>query len=303
MPELNSLQDQVVLITGATSGIGLETARAFARLGAITVLAGRSREKTTTTARQIQQESGNPHVGYLVADLSAQEEVRQLAADFRQHSKRLDVLVNNAGALFMQRQLSRDKLEMTLALNHLAPFLLTQLLMDALNASPAARVITVASDAHRGYHLDFEDLQLEHGYSGWRAYGLSKLANIYFTYALAASFDGTPHTANCLHPGFAATNFGHNNGDLLDKGFRVAQLGAISPRLGADAIVHLAASPEMQEVNAGYFDLKKPARSSEISYDMNIAKQLWDVSLELTGLAHPGWGIDSSRSTAARKSR
>jgi len=279
------MQGKVVLITGATSGIGMETARAFARLGAITVLAGRDKQKTAETVREIQGESGNPQVGYLVADLSSQAEVRRLAAEFLEHSQRLDVLVNNAGALFATRQVSVDGIEMTLALNHLAPFLLTHLLTDALYASPAGQVINVASEMHRSYHLDFENLQLERGYSAWRAYGLSKLANIYFTYALAASFDGSQVTANCLHPGFAATNFGRSNGGLLDPTIHVAQLGAISPRISAEAIVHLATAPELAGASAGYFFLKRPERSSEISYDMNIARQLWDVSLELTGLA------------------
>jgi retinol dehydrogenase-12 len=279
------MQGKIVLVTGATSGIGKEAALAFARLGAITVLAGRSRLTTADVVRQIQAESGNPQVGFLAGDLSSQAEVRHLAADFLSHSRRLDVLVNNAGAMFSRRQVTVDRLERTLALNHLAPFLLTHLLLDALYASPAARVINLTSEAHRGYHLDFEDLQLESGYSGWRAYGQAKLAVIYFTYALAASFDGTPHTANCLHPGFAATNFWRRNGGLLEPVYRLAQLAAISPRISAEAIVHLATAPELAEVSAGYFNLMRQEHSSEISINMDIAKQLWDASLQLTGLA------------------
>jgi NAD(P)-dependent dehydrogenase (short-subunit alcohol dehydrogenase family) len=278
------MQGKIVLITGATSGIGKETARAFARLGAITVLVGRDRQKTAETVHEIQAESGNPQVGYLVANLSSQAEVRRLASEFLEHSRHLDVLVNNAGALFATHQVSADGIEMTLALNHLAPFLLTHLLTDALYASPAGKVINVASEMHRSYHLDFEDMQLERGYSAWRAYGLSKLANIYFTYALAASFDGFPLTANCLHPGFVATNFGRSNGGLLDPMVHVAQLAAISPQISAQAIVHLATSPELAGVNAGYFNLMRQEPSSDISYDMNIARQLWDASLALTGL-------------------
>ena len=242
------------------SGIGKETARAFAGRGAITVLVGRNREKTAAVVHQIQTETGNP-------------------------------------------QVSADSPEMTLALNHLAPFLLTHLLSDALYASPAGRVINISSEAHRAYHLNFEKLQLEQGYSAWKAYGQSKLANIYFTYALAASFDGAAVTVNGLHPGFASTNFGRSNGGLLDPMHRLAHLAAISPKVSAQAILYLACAPELQGVNAGYFNLTRQARSSEISYDMNIAKQLWDASLELTGLAQPMLSKDGRPAQASRSYR
>ena len=282
-----SMQGKIVLITGASSGIGKETARAIAGLGAVTVIVGRNREKTAAAVKEIQSDTGNPQVGYLIANLSSQAEVRRLAKEYLEHTGRLDVLINNAGALFMTRQLSADGCEMTLALNHLAPFLLTHQLMDALHASPSARVINVSSEAHRGHHLNFNNLNNEQGYSAWKAYGQSKLANIYFTYGLAAYVDGAAITANCLHPGFVATNFGRSNGGLFDPIYRLAQLAAISPKVSAQAIVQLACSPELEGVSACYFNRSRQERSSEISYDMNIAKQLWDASLELTGLAQP----------------
>ena len=170
---------------------------------------------------------------------------------------------------------------MTLALNHLSHFLLTHLLMGALKASPSARVINVTSEAHRSTHLDFNNLDNERSYRSWKAYGQSKLANIYFTYALAAYLDGLKITSNCLHPGFVASNFGRSNGGIYDPAFWLAQRVAIAPKVSAESVVNLAASLEIEGVTAKYFNRLKETRSSEISYDMNIAKSLWDKSLEL----------------------
>jgi NAD(P)-dependent dehydrogenase (short-subunit alcohol dehydrogenase family) len=290
MTNLPSLQGKIVLITGASSGIGKETGRAIASLGATTLLVGRNHLKLIATANEFYAQTGNQQIVPLVADLSSLDEVHRLAKEILDRFPRLDVLVNNAGALFMLRQASPDGNEMTLALNHLAPFLLTHLLMPALNASPSARIINVSSEAHRGTHIDLDNLQNEHGYSGWRAYGQSKLANIYFTYGLAAYVDGANITANCLHPGFVATNFGRSNGGIFDPIFRVAQVAAISPRVSAQAITYLATSPDLESVTARYFNLTREVRSSEISYDMNIARHLWNASLELTHLAEPERG-------------
>ncbi len=287
MTQSQSMNGKIVLITGATNGIGKEAARSIAGKGAITLLVGRNPNKTMHTANEIIHETDNQQVYPFVADLSAQAEVRQLARDILGRYRRLDVLVNNAGAVFMRQQVSQDGYEMTLALNHLAPFLLTHLLMPALSASQSARIINLSSEAHRGTHIDLDDLQNKHGYSGWRAYSQSKLANIYFTFGLAAYVDGANITANCLHPGFVATNFGRSNGGIYDPVFRLAQFAAISPRLSAQAITYLAAAPELEGVTARYFNRTREARSSEISYDMNIARQLWNASLELTGLAEP----------------
>jgi NAD(P)-dependent dehydrogenase (short-subunit alcohol dehydrogenase family) len=280
-----SMQGKTVLITGASDGIGKETARAIASLGAATILVGRNSHKTGAVVKEIELETGSKHIEMLIADLSSTAEVHRLAREFLGRHDRLDVLINNAGAVFMDHQVSADGYEMTLALNHLGPFQLTHLLMGALKASPSARVVNVTSEAHRGTHLDFNNLQNERGYNSWRAYGQSKLANIYFTYALAAYLDGLPIYTNCLHPGFVASNFGRSNGGIYDPVFRLAHFVAISPKISAQAVVNLAASPELEGVTARYFNRTKEARSSEISYDMNIAKTLWDVSLKLTGLA------------------
>ncbi len=285
-----SLQGKTVLITGASSGIGKETGRAMARLGATTLIIGRNFSKIIATANEFYAETGNRQIVPLVADLSSLEEVRRMAKEILERVNRLDILVNNAGAVFMRRQTTPDGYEMTLALNHLAPFLLTHLLMPALNASPSARIINVSSEAHRGTHIDLDNLQNEHGYSGMRAYSQSKLANIYFTYGLAAYVDGASITANCLHPGFVASNFGRSNGGIYAPFFRIAQIAAISPTVSAQAIEHLATSADLEGVTARYFDLARETRSSEISYDMNIARHLWNASLELTHLAEPERG-------------
>ncbi len=285
-----SMKGKIVLITGASSGIGKETARTIAGLGATTLLVGHNRAKVIATANELIHETGNGLVLPLIANLASQEEVRRLVKDFMTRFNRLDVLINNAGAVFMHRQTSPDGYEMTLALNHLAPFLLTHLLMPALNASPSARIINISSEAHRGTHIDLDNLQNDHGYSGWRAYSQSKLANIYFTYGLAAYVDGASITANCLHPGFVATNFGRSNGGFYDPVFRIAQIAAISPRVSARAITYLATAVELEGVTARYFNRTQETRSSEISYDMNIARHLWNASLELTGLAEPEMG-------------
>ncbi len=285
MTVLPSMQGKIILITGASNGIGKETGRALAHLGATTLIVGRSQSNIISAANELFVETGNRQILPFVADLSSQNEIRRLAKEILVRFGRLDVLINNAGALFMKRQTSPDGFEMTLALNHLSPFLLTHLLMPALNASPSARIINVSSEAHRGTHIDLDNLQNGHGFSGWRAYSQSKLANIYFTYGLAAYVDGANITANCLHPGFVATNFGRSNGGIYDPIFRVAQIAAISPRVSAQAITHLAVSPDLEGVTARYFNLARETRSSAISYDMNIARHLWNASLELTGLA------------------
>ncbi len=290
MTNLPSMQGKIVLITGASNGIGKETGRVMARLGATTLLAGRNHSKIIATANEFYAETGNRQVVPLAADLSSLAEVNRLAKEILSRYNRLDVLVNNAGAVFMGRQTSQDGYEMTLALNHLAPFLLTHLLMPALNASLSARIINVSSEAHRGTHIDLDNLQNDHGYSGWRAYSQSKLANIYFTYGLAAYVDGANITANCLHPGFVATNFGRSNGGIYDPVFRIAQIAAISPKVSAQAVAYLATSPDLEGETARYFNLARETRSSEISYDMNIARHLWNASLELTHLAEPERG-------------
>jgi NAD(P)-dependent dehydrogenase (short-subunit alcohol dehydrogenase family) len=278
------LHGKVCLVTGATSGVGLVTAQALACQGATLIVVGRNPERGAATVSRIQHETGNSAVELIIADLSAQAQVRRLASEVQRRFTRLDVLINNAGALFLRRQLSPDGLEMTFALNHLAYFLLTNLLLDHLKASPAARIVNVSSEAHRGARLDFADLQGQHRYRGWRAYARSKLANILFTYALARRLEGTSVVANALHPGFVATNFGRNNRGITAVFFRIAQLAAISPEQGAQTIIYLASSPEVKGITGAYFVKKKAVRSSQISYDRSAADRLWQVSAGLTAL-------------------
>ena len=278
------MQGKICLVTGATSGIGVVTAHALAQQGATVVLVARHAERGTATVRRITQATGNAHVELLLADLSIQAQVRQLAAAFQERFDRLDVLLNNAGALFTTRSLSADGLEMTLALNHLNYFLLTHLLLDTLKASAPARIINVASNAHHGGQINFADLQSERHYSGWRAYCQSKLANILFTYELTRRLAGTGVTANTVHPGFVATGFGRNNPGLFALCMRLAQLAALSPAQGAETLIYLASSPAVQGVTGEYFVKKRPVKSSKASYDQAAARRLWQLSEQLTGL-------------------
>ena len=280
-----SMQGKICLVTGATSGIGLVTARALAHQGATVVLVGRNPERTTATVSRLQQETGNAHVECLMADLSVQAQVRQLVGEFQRRFARLDVLLNNAGAFVSKRHVSVDGIEMTLALNHLAYFLLTHLLLDTLKATPAARIVNVSSDAHRKAQFDFADPQGAQRYRGWRAYSQSKLANLLFTYELARRLAGTGLTVNAVHPGFVATGFGHNNRGLVALFVWLAQFTALSPEQGAETLIYLATSPEVVGITGTYFVKKRSVESSMASYDQAAAQRLWQLSTELTGLS------------------
>ena len=281
------MHGKVCLITGATAGIGLVTAQALAQQGATLVIVGRNAEKCAAMVEQLKQQSGNAHIDYLVADLALQSAVRRLADQFCARYARLDVLINNAGAHFMQRQETAEGIEMTFALNHLSYFLLTHLLLDRLKASAPARIINVASDAHGGAKLNFDDLQNRQHYGGmgFQPYAQSKLANILFTYELARRLEGSGVTVNTLHPGFVATNFATNNGwlaRLLMKG--VLHRFAISPDEGAQTTIYLATSPEVAGVTGKYFVQKKAIASSPASYDQAAGQRLWTISAQMTGL-------------------
>jgi retinol dehydrogenase-12 len=280
----HAMQGKMCLVTGATSGIGLVTARVLAYQGATVVVAGRNPERGTATVNRIRQESGNSAVELLLADLSAQVQVQQLAEEFLRRFARLDVLVNNAGAIFSRRRLSPDGIEMTFALNHLGYFLLTNLLLDTLKASAPARIINVSSDAHRRGYVNFVDLQGQHHYSGWRAYCQSKLANLLFTYELARRLEGTGVTANAMHPGFVATGFGRNNHGLFAMLIRLAQLTALSPERGAETLIYMATSPELAGITGTYFVKKRSVTSSRASYDQVAAQRLWQLSVEMSGM-------------------
>jgi NAD(P)-dependent dehydrogenase (short-subunit alcohol dehydrogenase family) len=279
------MDGKTVLITGATSGIGLVSARALAARGAHVALVGRDRIRTQSIADEIRSGSGGAQVDTLLADLSAMAEVRRLATEVLERYPRIDVLYNNAGALFMRREVTVDGFERTFALNHLAPFLLTNLLGARLKASAPARIITTASDAHTGAHIDFDDPQFEHTrYRGLQAYGQSKLANILFTYELARRLEGTGVTANALHPGFVATGFARNNGPLYRVGMTLIRPAMISPQRGAETAIYLASDPAVAGVTGKYFNKNKPIRSSAVSYDEASARRLWELSARLVGL-------------------
>ncbi len=282
-----NIQGKTILITGATNGIGEAAALELAQMGAQVVIVGRNRARAETVVSEIREKSGNPQVDMLLADLSSMNEVRRLAQDFKQKYTRLDVLVNNAGATFSRRQESVDGFEKTFALNHLSYFLLTNLLLDRLKASAPARIVSVSSDAQQMNVLDFDDLQGERKYNmmGFRAYAQSKLMNIMFTYELARRLNGTGVTANVLHPGFVATGFGTNNGGLMRLGMHVAHWFALTPKQGADTVVYLASSPEVEGVSGKYFERRKEIKSVPISYDEAAQRRLWQISEQLAGLS------------------
>jgi len=279
------LKDKVCLVTGATAGIGLVTARELARLGATTVVVSRNHERCAAAVAEIQQETGNPHVDFIAADLSSQAQIRQLAITFQRRYAQLHVLVNNAGGYFLRRHKSIDGIEMTWALNHLSYFLLTNLLLGTIQASAPARIVNVSSGAHWDGRINFDDLQGRGGNFGWTAYSQSKLANVLFTKELARRLEGSRVTVNALHPGFVASNFAKNNGALVRLAMRFAQIGAISPEEGALTSIYLASSPEVEGVSGKYFYKGQEAPSNPASDDLEIARRLWEISAEMTGLS------------------
>ena len=279
------LKGKVCMVTGATAGIGIVTAKALAQQGATVIVAGRNKEKSVSTVDQIRKETGNHDVEYILADLSVQKEVRKLSDDFKSKFKRLDILVNNAGAVFDKRFETADGLEMTFALNHLSYFLLTDLLLDTIKASVPSRIINVSSDAHKGAKINFDDIQGKKKYGAMRAYGQSKLANILFTYELARKLEGSGVTSNALHPGFVASSFGSNMRGAFRLILRFLQLFAMSSENGAETSIYLATSPNVANINGKYFVKKKEVRTSVKSYDKNIGEKLWKVSEELTNFS------------------
>jgi NAD(P)-dependent dehydrogenase (short-subunit alcohol dehydrogenase family) len=282
---------RTVLVTGGTGGIGRATALGLATMGARLAITGRDRERTEGAAREIRA-AGGGQVDVFVADLSSQAEVRRLASEVVQRLSRIDVLVNNVGGYWHTRHVTADGLEYTFALNHLAPFLLTNLLLDRLQQSAPARVVTVASHAQALGRIDFDDLQGERSYSGARAYNQSKLANVLFTYELArrlAATSATAVTANALHPGVVRTGFGAEDPGGVQR-LLVPFLRPFlkAPAQGAATSIHLASAPDLEQVTGRFFANRKPKRSSQRSYDAAAAARLWQVSAELVGLTAAG---------------
>jgi retinol dehydrogenase 14 len=279
-----SMAGKTVLITGGTAGIGRATALGLAAMGAHLVVTGRDGERAEDVAGEVRAAGGRP-VKVFVADLSSQSQVRQLADDVLQSVPRLDVLVNNVGGYWNTRHVTVDGLEHTFAVNHLASFLLTNLLLERLEHTAPARVVTVSSHAHVQGRIDFDDLQGERSYSGARAYNQSKLANVLFTYELARRLSATSVTANALHPGMVRTSFGAED----PRGIQRVVIPFVrpfmkSPARGSTTSIQLASAPELERVTGRYFVNNKPARSSRRSYDEADAARLWQVSADLVGL-------------------
>lgn len=275
------MRTKTVVVTGATDGVGKEAATRIAEAGATLLLVGRNPDKGRAVVERMRRQAGNPAISFLCADLARLDEVRRVAGEIRDRCGRLDVLLNNVGAIFMRRRESADGIEMTWALNHLGYFLLTHELLDLVKASAPARIVNVASSAHRGGAIDFDDLEGRRAYSGRRAYAQSKLANILFTYELARRLEGSGVTANALHPGFVRTRFGSGNG--LPVRLIIAalmRLSGISVAEGGKTSVYLATSPEVDGASGGYYEACALARSSAASRDESVARRLWQVSAE-----------------------
>jgi len=287
--ETPTMSGRTVLITGGTGGIGMATAIGLAALGARVAITGRDLGRAEASAADIRGATGNPDVDAFGADLSSQVAVRRLAAEVLEAYPRLDVLINNVGGFWNTRQVTTDGLERTFALNYLAPFLLTNLLLDRLKQSAPARVVTVSSGAHPAGRIDFDDLQGERSYSGATAYSQSKLASVLFTYELARRLQGSAVTAHALHPGVVRTAFGAEDPGSVQR-FLVPFVRPFlkSPAQGAATSIHLASSPDLEQVTGRYFANCKPKRSSKRSYDEAVGALLWQVSADLVGLAATG---------------
>jgi NAD(P)-dependent dehydrogenase (short-subunit alcohol dehydrogenase family) len=277
------LAGKTVVITGATSGIGYETALRLARMGARLAIVGRDRNRGEAAGRALTREVATADIGVFTADLSSMAETRRLAGELLAALPRIDVLVNNAGAMFASRALTTEGLERTFALNHMGCFLLTDLLRERLVASAPSRVVVVASEAHRRASFDLDDLQSERNYGGWHAYCRSKLANILFTRELARRLTGTGVGAHCLHPGFVASGFDDGNKGVFHFGFGLAKrLFAISVEQGAQTPVHVAVADGL--VAGGYYVKCALSSPSAAAQDDEVAQRLWRGTARLAGL-------------------
>ncbi len=283
------MKDSVCIVTGANSGIGLETARALARQGAEVVMVCRNHQKGEAAKADIQETTQNPDVHLFIADLELQSSIRAFARAFKEQFDRLDVLVNNAGVFIPRREITPDGIEKTFAINHLGYFLLTHLLLEPLLQTPASRVVNVSSDAHRGGGaIDFQNLQLERDYTGYKAYARSKLANIHFTTELArrleAAYPETTPTVNCLHPGVVSTNITTGKSGFFAFFFKIFSPFFLNAARGAETSIFLATSPDVADTTGKYFQKCKVHTPSLEARDETSAKRLYDVSAKLTGI-------------------
>ena len=278
------MNGRICLVTGANSGIGRTAALGLAKTGATVIMVCRDRDRGEAARLDIVAQSRNDSIDLMLADLSSQSAIRNLADQFRQKYDGLHVLLNNAGSLMSRRTTTEDGFETTFAVNHLGYFLLTLSLIDILKASAPSRIVNVSSSTHRMGTIRFDDLQLENGYRGYRAYSQSKLANVLFTYELARRLEGTSVAVNCLHPGTVRTNLFKGVSGPVGAYLNLLKPLMKSTNRGAETAVYLACSPEVEGVTGKYFINKKPAKSSSRSHDEAIAQRLWEVSCQLTGL-------------------
>jgi NAD(P)-dependent dehydrogenase (short-subunit alcohol dehydrogenase family) len=274
------MNGRICLVTGGTDGMGKEIARGLAKQCATVLITGRNSKKGEAVRNELQKNTGNPNIEFFIADFSSLESVRELASEVLNKYPKLHVLVNNVGGIFLKRTTTHDGFETTFGVNNLAPFLLTNLLLDRLKESAPARIINVSSNVHSAGKLDFDDLQYTKKYNGGAAYSRSKLANVLFTYELARRLEGTNVTANCLHPGWVKTDFSLE----LRKNplIRLADnIFAIPPEEGTSTSIFLASDPSVEGVSGKYFYKKKEKKSSKASYDVEAQKKLWDISEQL----------------------
>jgi NAD(P)-dependent dehydrogenase (short-subunit alcohol dehydrogenase family) len=280
------VKGKTVLITGATNGIGKVAALEIAKQGATVVIVGRDKTKTENVTNELRAASGNKNIEFILADLSSQKDIHKLASDFKAKHSRLDVLINNAGGFFDKRKTTVDGLEYTFAFNHLGYFLLTNLLLDVLKASSPSRIVSVSSAAQAPGKMHWDDVQLTHNYGAMKAYYQSKLMNVMFTYELAKRLVNTGVTANTLHPGVVNTGFASGAGGLWGFAFGlIKRFGAITPEQGADTMIYLATSSEVEGITGKYFDKRKVQKTNPISYDDAANKRLWEESARLVKLA------------------
>lgn len=282
----SSMEDKIILITGANSGIGKSTALALAAMGGELILVTRQAGSGAEARKEIQEQTGSDKIHQYTCDLASLAQVRSLAADLHRDFERIDVLINNAGIITRDRQLTEDGFEYQFGVNHLAHFLLTQLLVDLLRKSKAARIINLSSVAHKSGKIHYSDLSLEKGYAPMKAYSQSKLANIIFTYGLCDRLSNEGITSNAVHPGIVGSRFGFGrNGRATQWFMKLYQKLAKPPKKGAETVIFLASSPGLEQKSGGYYVNKKAVPSSKSSYDPDASTALWNLSLKMCGLS------------------